>query len=113
MQKAEMFSINVTREELEQFGDLMMSTINQLESTREILTDLYNVLWSAARNADRLEREEEESPCDDCDESCPYNEKEKTEGSLQEENPHKVPSVEELKTMTLRELLQMAEAAAK
>lgn len=113
MQRAEMFSINVTREELEQFGDLMMSTISQLESTQEIMSNLYDVLWSAARKADRMEREEEESPCDHCDEPCPFNEKEKAERSLQEENPHRVPSVEELKTMTLRELLQMAEAAAK
>ena len=113
MQRAEMFSINVTREELEQFGDLMMSTISQLESTQEIMSNLYDVLWSAARKADRMEREEKESPCDHCDESCLLNEKRKAEESLQEEKTKGVPSVEELKTMTLRELLQMAEAAAK
>lgn len=111
MQRAEKFSINVTREDLDQFGDVMMHAINQLELTLEVMSNIYDVLWSAVSKADRLEQEAEKNPCDNCTEPCPNNEKGKAEKRLREEKPHMVPPVEEMKTMTVKELLQMAAEA--
>lgn len=111
MQRAEKFSINVTREDMDQFGAVMMHAINQLELTLEVMSNIYDVLWSAVGRADHLERAEEMNLCEDCEGPCVIYERTKAAKNQQEEKMREVPPVEEMKTMTVKDLLRMAAEA--